>query len=297
MLPSLESLHCFAEAARLLNFRAAARAVALTPAALGQRIRQLEDQLGQQLFLRTTRKVVLTEAGLALLPYAERSLESARECLRAGRGEVGPPPMDLVLGTRHELGMSFILPLLPTLRAANPGLTLHLYFGSGADLLIRARTLEIDCAVGSMRITDPKLDTVRLHREDYVFVAQPALLRDQPLKTPAQARHHTLVDTHAELPLFGYFRSAPGGGDRLQFGRILLMGTIDAIREVVVRGEGVAVLPHYQVAPDLDAGRLTRVFPATRLHHDYFRLIFRADDPRRPAYESLAKTLLAAPLR
>jgi len=41
ILPSLESLRCFVEAARLLNFRKAARAVALTPAAFGARIRQL----------------------------------------------------------------------------------------------------------------------------------------------------------------------------------------------------------------------------------------------------------------
>src|SRR5262244_2507650 len=98
MLPQLESLHCFAEAARLLNFRATARAVALTPAALGQRIRQLEDQLGAPLFHRTTRKVVLTQAGLALQPYARRTLEAANDCLRAGRGQVGPVPVELTLG-------------------------------------------------------------------------------------------------------------------------------------------------------------------------------------------------------
>src|SRR6185369_7534945 len=123
-LPSLESLHCFIEAARLLNFRAAARSVALTPAALGQRIRQLEDQIGTPLFHRTTRKVVLTQAGLALVPFAKKTLGTAEECLRAGRGEVGPVPMELTIGTRHELGMSWILPMLPQLRGAHAGLTL-----------------------------------------------------------------------------------------------------------------------------------------------------------------------------
>ena len=292
MLPSLENLRCFAEAARLLSFRAAARSVALTPAAVGQRIRQLEEQLGAQLFHRTTRKVVLTEAGLALIPYAERTLAAARDCVRAGRGEVGPAPLDLVLGTRHELGMSWILPLLPKLRAAHPGLTLHLYFGSGADLLIRVRTLEIDCAVGSMRHTDPKIDAVRLHREDYLLVAAPSLLARTPLLQPAQARHHTLIDTHAELPLYAYFRDAPGGGDRCHFGHILLMGTIAAMRELVIEGEGVAVLPEYLVAPDLKAGRLVRVLPRIKMSSDYFRLIFRAGDPRRAVYDALARTLL-----
>src|SRR3954463_5446158 len=81
VLPSIDSLRCFEAAARLLNFRAAARAVALTPAALGQRIQKLEEQLGVSLFRRTTRSVTLTEAGLSLLPYAEQCLTTARECV------------------------------------------------------------------------------------------------------------------------------------------------------------------------------------------------------------------------
>src|SRR5688572_16866438 len=116
-LPALDSLRCFVEAARLLNFRAAARAVALTPAALGQRIRQLEEQVGTRLFHRTTRSVVLTEPGLALVPYAQRALASAADCLRAGRGEVGPSALELVVGTRHELGLSWLTPILPDLEA------------------------------------------------------------------------------------------------------------------------------------------------------------------------------------
>jgi DNA-binding transcriptional LysR family regulator len=42
---------------------------------------------------------VLTEAGLATLPYAERALESTAACFRAARGELGPPKMDLTIGT------------------------------------------------------------------------------------------------------------------------------------------------------------------------------------------------------
>ena len=72
-LPSVDSLRCFCAAAKFLNFRAAARAVALTPAAFGQRIKQLEDQLGAQLFVRTTRSVRLSAAGLSLVPVAQRA--------------------------------------------------------------------------------------------------------------------------------------------------------------------------------------------------------------------------------
>jgi len=297
VLSSLDSLRCFAAAARLLNFRAAARSVALTPAALGQRIQRLEDELGVRLFRRTTRSVSLTEAGLALLPSAERCLSAASECARAARGETAPPPMEITLGTRQELGMSWIVPQIEELSRALPNLDIHLYFGSGPDLLLRVRTMEIDCAITSSRFTDPKLDAIRLHREDYVFVGSPALLRKRPLTEGAHAPGHTLLDASADLPLFRYFRDAPGGGDRLHFGRFVRLGSIEAIRARALLGAGVAVLPAYQVAGDLEARALRRVFPKVTLLHDYFRLVFRGDDARRPVYERLAAKMTEAPLR
>jgi DNA-binding transcriptional LysR family regulator len=297
MIASLENLRCFSEAARLLNFRAAARSVALTPAALGQRIRQLEDQIGRPLFQRTTRKVVLTEAGAALVPHARRTLEAAEECLRVARGEVGPTPIDLTLGTRHELGMSWILPMLPALRAAQPGLTIHMYFGSSSDLIRRVHSLEIDCAVGSMSLADPKLEAVRLHREDYIFVGKPSLLARTPLRSDAHAARHTIIDTTPSLSLFRYWRDAPGGGDRLAFGRVLVMTTIAAIRALVLAGEGIAVLPAYLVAPDLRAKRLQRIFPSVTPLSDHFRLLFRADDLRRATFLRIAETMQRNPLR
>jgi LysR family transcriptional regulator, glycine cleavage system transcriptional activator len=296
VLPSIESLRCFQAAARLLNFRAAARSVALTPAALGQRIRQLEEQLGVPLFRRTTRSVSLTEAGLSLLPFAERCLASARECVRAARGETGPPPMDVTIGTRQELGMSWVVPQLEGLERAFPNVEFHLYFGSGSDLLLRVRTLEIDCAITSTRFNDPKLDAVRLHRESYVFVGAEALLKRIPLQGSDDAQEHTLLDTSNELPLFRYFRDAHGGGDRFQFKRIVRLGSIEAIRARVLAGAGVGVLPEYLVEGDLRSRRFRRIFPRVKPLHDYFRLVFRADDPRRSFYERLAARMLEAPL-
>lgn len=296
-LPSLESLRCFSEAARLLNFRAAARAVGLTPAALGQRIRQLEEQLDARLFHRTTRTVTLTEEGLALVPYAQKALDAASACVRAGRGEVGPAPMELTIGTRHELGLSWLVPALPKLRVAQPGLTLHVYFGSGPDLVHRVRSLVIDLAVTSTVLTDPKLDAIRLHEEEYVFVGAPKLLERVPMNEPGDAARHTLIDVTPDLALFRYWRDAKDGPGSLEFGGALHMGTIAAIRQLVLRGEGLAVLPRYFVEPDLAAGRLAVVLPEVAPESDYFRLVFRADDPRRAVYERLARVLTDEPLR
>jgi DNA-binding transcriptional LysR family regulator len=294
---SIDGLRCFSEAARRLNFRAAARVVHLSPAALGQRIRQVEEDLGVTLFHRTTRSVRLTEAGLALLPYADKALASVDECRRASRGELAAAPVELTLGTRHELGLSWIVPMLERVEQENPGLTLHLYFGSGPDLVASVRNASIDCAVTSTRVLDPKLHALRLADEDYAFVGSPKLLADLPLRTPQEAKVHTLFDASAELPLFRYWRDAPGGIDSLQFARIVRLGTISAILHQVVRGRGVAVLPEYFVRKEVAAKRLCRILPKVRPLSDFFRLVFRVDDPRRSSYARLADLLRSTPLR
>lgn len=292
----LDDLRCFDAAARLLRFRAAARAVSLTPAALGQRIKSLEEELGVRLFERTTRHVALTEAGHRAHAHALACLAAAEDTARAARGELGPPAMELVIGTRHELGISWLTPALIGLRARHPAWTLHLYFGSGPDLLVRARTLEVDCAVTSSRLTDPSLDAVPLHPEAYVFVGAPALLARTPFRRAADAERHVLIDAGPELPLFGYLRDAAGSTEDMRFARVWRIGTIEAIRSLVVAGEGVAVLPAYLVAPDLAAGRLRRLLPKVEPLPDRFRLIFRRADPRRPVFEALAAALREQPL-
>jgi LysR family transcriptional regulator, glycine cleavage system transcriptional activator len=295
-LPSIDNLRCFLEAARARNFRRAAHAVALTPTAFGQRIKQLESQLGTPLFERTTRSVTLTEQGLALVPRAERCLVAADDCARVGRGATEHPPMDLTLGTRQELGMSWILPQRRRVMRARPWLNLHLYYGSGPDLLLRVRAVDIDCAVTSTAFSDPKLDSLQLHREDYVLVGSARLLRRLPLRRPEDGLRHTLIDASPDMPLFRYWRDAPGGGDRLRFGRASWLGSIAAIRHQVLEGAGVAVLPEYFVRHEIASGALTRVFPRVRLVHDYFRFVFRAADPRRALFESLAIDMRRVPL-
>lgn len=297
-LPDIDSLRCFVAASKTLNFRAAARAVALTPAAFGQRIKQLEHVVGHPLFRRTTRSVALTEAGIALVPVAERCIEAAADCIRAAKGELSHPPMDLTLGTRQELGLSWVMPQFDTILKERPWLSLHLYFGSGPDLLLRVRTHEVDCAITSTRFSDPKLDSVPLHREDYVLCATPDLLKKHPLSKPEHAKAHTLLDTSRDVPLFRYFREAPsGGGEGYRFGNLVMLGGTAAIRERVLAHAGVAVLPRYLVADDLKKKRLVTAARSVVPLHDYFRLVFRGDDSRRALFESLAETLMKTPLR
>ncbi|MCO4774283.1 MAG: LysR family transcriptional regulator, partial [Deltaproteobacteria bacterium] len=129
------------------------------------------------------------------------------------------------------------------------------------------------------------------HREDYALVGAPSLLDGAPLTSMEDAGNHTLVDVDRSLPLFRYWRNAPGGSDSMEFGHLRQMGTIEAIATVVRAGEGIAVLPKYLIREDLARGGLVVLLPDVEPLHDWFRLVFRRSDPRVPLFRSLAEVM------
>src|SRR5437016_3620377 len=76
--PSLRSLQAFEAAARAGSFVSAARELCVSPAAVSQLIRALEDQIGRKLFHRINRRIVLTEAGREILPRLLSAFEELR---------------------------------------------------------------------------------------------------------------------------------------------------------------------------------------------------------------------------
>ncbi|MFK7927451.1 MAG: LysR family transcriptional regulator, partial [Myxococcota bacterium] len=130
----LESLRCFVAAAETSTFRAASQRVALSPAAFSDRIRRLEESMGATLFHRTTRSVNLSAAGERLLPQARRTLAEASRCADVVADDADPP-VRLTLGTRFELGLSWVLPAIEALAIESPSWTIHLVFGDTPDLL------------------------------------------------------------------------------------------------------------------------------------------------------------------
>lgn len=76
----LRQLKYFAKAAETLNFSDAAKALNIAQSSLSQQIKQLEDELGVQLFLRNSHSIRLTEAGELMLPHALRTIHDAEAC-------------------------------------------------------------------------------------------------------------------------------------------------------------------------------------------------------------------------
>ncbi len=253
--------------------------------------------MGARLFERTTRRVSLTPAGRRLLPQANRTLVEAARCHSAVSDGATNPPFELSIGTRYELGMSWLVPMLSELAEQRPERSLALYFGDSPDLLRRIEHGQLDGMVSSVRLVSPNLDYARLHEERYVFVASKALLAKQPLDGNEDAIDHALLDIHRDLPLFRYFLDARPADETWHFKAHEHLGTIAAVRHRLLECAGVAVLPRYFVRDDLAAGDLIALFGDTEPRLDAFRLVWRRENPLADELRALAQTLQQHPLQ
>ncbi|MEZ4320266.1 MAG: LysR family transcriptional regulator [Myxococcota bacterium] len=286
-----DSLKCFAAAADTLNFRAASRRVALSPGAFSERIRRLEEDLGARLFDRTTRRAQLTDAGRRLLPHARQLLRDAERCQEIAQDSAAIVPYAVTVGTRFELGISWLTPSLAQLAKQAPERTIHLYMGDSPDLMARMQRGEIDAAITSTRLTSGTVRYATLHNEDYAFVGT-----TQRVRGPNDVHDLTLIDVSPDLPLFRYLLDALPDASPWPFDKQLYMGGIAAIRYQILAGLGVGVLPRYFIREDLAAGRLTELMPDQALREDAFRLVWRVPHPFEPELVQLAEELRAIPL-
>jgi len=295
MLHDIDLIRAFDAVATHLNFGRAAAHVGRSPAAISEQIKRLEELFDTPLFARTTRSVALTPAGHRLWPEAKRLIQQARVCEEVVRGR-GHAPFELRVGTRFELGLSWLLPALSVIEPERPNRAVHLVFGDSPELMKKTKAGEIDATVTSERLTDGALAYALLHEEHYVFVAAPKLLCAKPLRTARDAAEHRLIDAHADLPLFRYFLDASPREEVWRFARIETMGAIGAIRHRALEGAGVAVLPLYWVTEQLAEGSLVRLLPERELKTDFFRLIWRRDHALEPEIQELAEQLQKQPL-
>lgn len=290
------TLRCFLAAAHRQNFRAAAESMHISPAAFGKRIAALERQIGAKLFERTTRRVSLSARGAQSVPVVQRFVE---ECTRLVQDLASPSSTgySLTIASRFELGLSWLTPALDELARIQPQRLIHLSFGDSADMIERVQSGRVDAAITSSRQRPRGTQRMDLHPEDYVFVGADSLLRSQPFRSQRDAATHTLLDIGPRRPLFRYFLSGRKGNVSWSFKQVQHLGTIAAIRQRVLAGRGVAVLPSYFVMSDLQQGKLLRIFPTTKLKSDTFRLVWLASHPKVERLQELGEDLEKIPLR
>ncbi|WP_280413683.1 hydrogen peroxide-inducible genes activator [Nocardia carnea] len=166
--PTLSQLRAFVAVAEHRHFGAAATSLDVSQPTLSQALAALENGLGLQLIERSTRRVLVTEAGRRLLPQAIATLDAADRFLSAANGDT--------LGGVLRMGIiptvaPYLLPaLLPTLRRRLPALTPRIVEDRTARLLDELRAGSLDVAVLALPADVPGVVEIPLYTEDFVVV-------------------------------------------------------------------------------------------------------------------------------
>jgi len=188
-LPSLHGLLLFEASARHLNFSKAAEELAITQSAVSHGVRQLEDAIGQSLFLREGRKLTLTSDGLRLFSTVSRGFGAIAETvddIGAGGGRD-----TLVVSTSTVLATEWLLPRLPSLRRDCPDMKLELRC-LDRDVDLTANDIDIQLRLGDGNWQG--YDAIPLWPEQIIAVCSPAYLAEHgPVASLADLLKHRLI--------------------------------------------------------------------------------------------------------
>lgn len=139
----LRQLKYFVKTAEFLNFSEASRALCITQSTLSQQIKQLESELGIQLFERNTHGVALTEGGIELLPYARRTVHAADSCVEHIRDVKNMVTGSLNIGVTYTFSPILTETLLLFMKLY-PNVKLSIFYKTMAELMEMLEKREID---------------------------------------------------------------------------------------------------------------------------------------------------------
>lgn len=253
----LNALRAFEAAARHLSFAAAAGELNVTPPAVSQQIRALEDYLGVALFVRSKAGVVLTQQARDAYPHIREGLQRLSEGLARLRGSA----LDrfVTMTVPPSFAAKWLLPRIERFNARHPDLDVRL---DTTDKLADFASDSVDIGVRYGFGSYPGLASEKLLNEDLFPVCSPKLLpAGQKLDLAALARmtliHDTTIGFDPEFPNWStWFRARGMANVDLAHG-LQVNSSLMAI-QAAADGQGVALGRSVIVAADLRAGRLVR---------------------------------------
>ena len=293
-LPPLNALRAFEAAARHMSFSKAAEELNVTPAAISQQIRTLEDIAGVKLFRRLTRALLLSDAGQVALPSVTEGLDQLAEGYRAMRRqeETGV----LTVSVAPSLGAKWLVPRLEGFREKYPEFDIRI---DATDRVIDFQRGDVDLALRYGSGTYEGLTVHCLMSELAAPVCSPALLEGKhPLREPADLRRHRLLHSqwrlqHAFAPNWRMWLRATGltdidpeSGPRFSEDNLVV--------QAAIAGQGVALVGHAVAAADLRAGLLVHPFgTATGENSDYcYYVVYPEGGAARPKVRAFTDWVL-----
>lgn len=254
----LKQIECFLMVAKLGNLSRAAEEMFLTQPTLTARLKALEEDVGDQLFLRTKGGMKLTGAGEALVPYAERcieSVENGKQHLKELReGTAG----HLKIGALPRVSTYTLPTLLGRFTEEYPGVLVSVRTGHSTDILDMVLREEVQIGL-SRPLEHPDIESTLLYEEDLVLVVNPEhhFTSEESVSIEEVSKENLILFDRAsaayELTKLIFRRSG------LQESRTMELDNIEAAKRMVEHRLGVAFLPRRAVTRAIAADRMRQV--------------------------------------
>lgn len=252
-----KQLITFLTAAETLNFTKTAGILNFAQSSVTAHIKSLEESLGKPLFERLGKKIVLTEAGHTFRTYADQIVKMSEEAKRAIGGDEEPAGT-LIIGAQESQCTYRLPPVLTEFKRRYPNVELIF---KAADSDERAREQLMDGTLDLAFITDiskPEggLTVEPLIQEEIILVAgSDHPIAGKPLLSLKEIEQETLLLTETGCSyrnlMEDSFRVAKAYPiQKFEF------TSIEAIKQCVIAGMGIAVLPAMVVERDIEAGRM-----------------------------------------
>jgi DNA-binding transcriptional LysR family regulator len=252
------------------------------------RVRQLEADLGVQLFIREGKKLHLSPEGKLLLEYADRLLDLAQEARDAVQD--AKPRGVLCLGSMESTA-SVRLPVpMNEYLTRYPAVTLELRTDTPRKLAAAVREGALDAALVAEPIADAPFEKIRLYDEELVIIAG---ANHPPIKSPRDANGRAVLAFEAGCPyrqrLDEWFTRSGEMSDR-----VIEMSSYHAMLGCAVAGMGISLVPRMVLKTFPDA-RLLSIHPLPPGLNLAPTIFIRRKGPVSPKVSALIEVLLEQP--
>jgi LysR family transcriptional regulator, regulator for bpeEF and oprC len=289
----LNDLRVFEKVGSLLSFSAAAHVLRLPKSSVSRSVARLEAALGVRLCQRTTRQVVLTEPGVALMARCADIMGKVKETVDYVGGLTATPRGLLRITTGIGFGLNVLSEQLPQFLLLYPDVSIALDMTSQPAELV-AEGVDVAIRLGPM--ADSQYVALKLGSLGRYLCASPTYLDRCSIPVALDDLSHCDTVEMPELdgrPRRWSFRC---GQDIRMIAIHPKVSVNDAltIHRMVVNGAGIGVISGYLCAPDLAAGRLVRLFPEWKLDSVEVNLVFPSRRDLSPAVRAFVDFMKSA---
>jgi DNA-binding transcriptional LysR family regulator len=236
------------------SLSAASRKLGIPLPTVSRKVSELEAHLGTQLVIRTSRKLLLTDAGSAFVLAGRRILDELDEAERAAAGEYRTPRGDLLVTASIMFGRLHVTPIVLAFLAAYPEVNVRLVL---FDHVIDLVDNHIDVAVRIGRLPDSGLVATRSGEIHWVICASPSYLASKGTPVvPDDLAGHDCIGFEGLQPVRSWPFGRGNDATTVAIEPRFCANTADAVIAAAIAGVGIARLTSYQAAGAIHSGQL-----------------------------------------